>query len=144
MQTIHSFCERLLQRFPLEAGVAPGFTILDDETAKALLREAIDATLLEATDGSSPAQRRRCMTVIPYAAEERFDDVLRARRSIERRWLVSATRIDLGEHDDELAGLEAAYRARLRRARGGDASTTATATWPMSSATRNWCACATP
>ena len=43
VQTIHSFCERLLQRFPLEAGVAPGFTVLDDETAKALLREAIDA-----------------------------------------------------------------------------------------------------
>ena len=78
VQTIHSFCERLLQRFPLEAGVAPGFTILDDETAKALLREAIDATLLEATDGSSSAQRQALEAVIPYAADDRFDDVLRA------------------------------------------------------------------
>ena len=30
VQTIHAFCERLLQRFPLEAGVPPGFEILDD------------------------------------------------------------------------------------------------------------------
>ena len=31
VQTIHAFCERLLQRFSLEAGVPPGFAILDDE-----------------------------------------------------------------------------------------------------------------
>ena len=109
VQTIHSFCERLLQRFPLEANVAPGFTVLDDETARALLREAIDATLLEATDGSSPAQRQALEAVIPYAAEDRFDDVLRTALG-RRRWLDSATRIDFGEHEDELAGLEAAYR----------------------------------
>ncbi len=28
--TIHAFCEKLLKRFPLEAGVSPGFTVLDD------------------------------------------------------------------------------------------------------------------
>ena len=31
VQTIHAFAERLLQRFPLEAGVPPDFKILDDE-----------------------------------------------------------------------------------------------------------------
>ena len=113
VQTIHSFCERLLQRFPLEANVAPGFTVLDDETARALLREAIDATLLEATDGSSPAQRQALEAVIPYAAEDRFDDVLRTALG-RRRWLDSATRIDFGEHEDELAGLEAAYRRAFK------------------------------
>ncbi len=113
VQTIHSFCERLLQRFPLEANVAPGFTVLDDETAKALLREAIDATLLEATDGSSPEQRQALQAVIPYAAEDRFDEVLRTALR-ERAWLESATRIDLGQHDDELAGLDAAYRRAFK------------------------------
>jgi ATP-dependent helicase/nuclease subunit A len=39
IQTIHAFCERLLARFPLEAGVAPGFSIIDD-AQKALLMEA--------------------------------------------------------------------------------------------------------
>jgi len=111
VQTIHSFCERLLQRFPLEAGVAPGFTVLDDTTATALLREAIDATLREATDGSAPAQRKALEAVIPYAAEERFDEVLRTALA-QRRWLDSAMRIDFGDGDeDELAGLERAFRS---------------------------------
>ncbi len=34
IQTIHAFCERLLRRFPLEAGVDPGFEILDDAAAR--------------------------------------------------------------------------------------------------------------
>ncbi|MFA5899821.1 MAG: double-strand break repair helicase AddA [Hyphomicrobium sp.] len=109
VQTIHSFCERLLQRFPLEAGVAPGFTVLDDTTSKALLREAIDASLREATDGSSPQLRQALETIIPYAAEERFDDVLRAALA-ERHWLDSASRIDLGNGEEGLEGLERVYR----------------------------------
>src|SRR6478752_6304762 len=30
IQTIHAFCEKLLKRFPLEAGVSPSFTVMDD------------------------------------------------------------------------------------------------------------------
>ena len=36
IQTIHSFCATLLRRYPLEAGVTPGFKEMDDRTAKAL------------------------------------------------------------------------------------------------------------
>ena len=36
IQTIHSFCATLLRRFPLEAGVSPQFTELDDRAAKLL------------------------------------------------------------------------------------------------------------
>ncbi|MES1202988.1 MAG: double-strand break repair helicase AddA, partial [Pseudomonadota bacterium] len=41
IQTIHAFAERLLRRFPLEAGVAPGFEILDEPRAKALIAGAL-------------------------------------------------------------------------------------------------------
>ena len=58
VQTIHAFCERLLQRFPLEAGVAPGFAILDDQERNALLREAIDEVLTEATSKREVADRQ--------------------------------------------------------------------------------------
>lgn len=34
IQTIHSFCATLLRRYPLEAGVSPGFTEMDDRTAR--------------------------------------------------------------------------------------------------------------
>ena len=40
IQTIHSFCATLLRRFPLEAGVSPAFTEMDDRAAR-LMREQI-------------------------------------------------------------------------------------------------------
>ncbi|CUH49953.1 double-strand break repair helicase AddA [Ruegeria atlantica] len=54
IQTIHSFCASLLRRFPLEAGVSPQFSEMEDRAA-ALLREEIvedfaagpQATLIE-------------------------------------------------------------------------------------------------
>ncbi len=45
VQTIHAFCERLLQRFPVEAGVTPGFSVLEPTTAKAALVAARSAVL---------------------------------------------------------------------------------------------------
>jgi ATP-dependent helicase/nuclease subunit A len=39
IQTIHAFCEKLLRRFPLEAGVSPSFEVMDD-TASAAVAEA--------------------------------------------------------------------------------------------------------
>jgi len=47
IQTIHSFCATLLRRFPLEAGVSPQFTELDDRAAR-LMR---DAVIEELADG---------------------------------------------------------------------------------------------
>ncbi len=57
IQTIHAFCERLLARFPLEAGVAPGFDIADESRAAALLGEARAAAAL-ADDAPRQAFRR--------------------------------------------------------------------------------------
>ncbi len=42
IQTIHSFCAGLLRRFPVEAGVSPDFTELDDRSAAHLRREIIE------------------------------------------------------------------------------------------------------
>ncbi|MFQ6553763.1 double-strand break repair helicase AddA [Aestuariibius insulae] len=36
IQTIHSFCAALLRRFPLEAGVSPGFVEMDERSARQL------------------------------------------------------------------------------------------------------------
>ncbi len=40
IQTIHAFCEKLLRRFPLEADVSPGFTVMDDAAAAEIAGEA--------------------------------------------------------------------------------------------------------
>lgn len=42
IQTIHSFCASLLRRFPLEAGVSPQFTEMDDRAANLLRDEIIE------------------------------------------------------------------------------------------------------
>lgn len=42
IQTIHAFCDTLLRRFPLEAGVAPQFSVLEDRQARDLREEALD------------------------------------------------------------------------------------------------------
>ena len=46
IQTIHSFCQEVLKRFPLEAGISPYFDILDDESSKDALTQ-IQKELLE-------------------------------------------------------------------------------------------------
>ncbi|MDP1703035.1 MAG: double-strand break repair helicase AddA [Aestuariivirga sp.] len=48
IQTIHAFCERILQLFPVEAGLAPGFEVLESSQSRQLLREARDQVLREA------------------------------------------------------------------------------------------------
>ncbi len=37
IQTIHSFCQEILKRFPLEAKISPYFEVMDDRTAKEAL-----------------------------------------------------------------------------------------------------------
>ena len=49
IQTIHSFCASLLRRFPLEAGVSPQFTEMEDRDA-ALLRARVIEDLAEGPD----------------------------------------------------------------------------------------------
>ncbi|MGH6870500.1 MAG: double-strand break repair helicase AddA [Rhizomicrobium sp.] len=54
IQTIHSFCQYLLARFPLEAGVPPAFRVLDDQTARDLRIEARTRVLERAGAGEAP------------------------------------------------------------------------------------------
>lgn len=42
IQTIHAFCAALLRRFPLEAGVAHGFSELDERSARQLRQEVLE------------------------------------------------------------------------------------------------------
>lgn len=49
IQTIHSFCASLLRRFPLEAGVSPQFTEMDDRAANLLRTEVVE----EMADGEN-------------------------------------------------------------------------------------------
>ncbi|MFV2034308.1 MAG: double-strand break repair helicase AddA, partial [Halocynthiibacter sp.] len=51
IQTIHSFCAALLRRFPLEAGVSPQFTEMDERAARLLHQDIVEK--MAAGPGSS-------------------------------------------------------------------------------------------
>jgi ATP-dependent helicase/nuclease subunit A len=58
IQTIHAFCEKLLRRFPLEAGVSPGFKVLEAAAAAEVSARARDNLALAATaDADGPIGR---------------------------------------------------------------------------------------
>jgi ATP-dependent helicase/nuclease subunit A len=87
VQTIHAFSERLLQRFPLEADVPPGFSILDDRTAAELRLAAIDAVLGEAAAEPATALGRALLTIVTYAVDDTFDALIKDALS-RRDWLL--------------------------------------------------------
>lgn len=81
IQTIHAFCERLLGRFPLEAGVPPHFEILDERTAAELMAEARDEILSEIGEeeqtGTQSDVASAFETVSSLVGEYGFDDLFR-------------------------------------------------------------------
>ena len=59
--TIHAFCQSLLRRFPLEAGITPHFAVADDRTARELQNEAQNRLLRHARhDEDRTEQFRTC------------------------------------------------------------------------------------
>ena len=119
VQTIHAFCERLLQRFPLEAGVPPGFAILDDHERGRLLAEAADEMLAEATAAPATPLASALETCRrPTATDGNFDQLL-AEALREQEWLAAAVRLDDGGDETLRRGREdlpQGHRARPGRA----------------------------
>lgn len=67
IQTIHSFCATLLRRYPLEAGVTPGFKEMDDRTAKNL-RDDIVQDMADRLAPECVAELARHYTAEDFAA----------------------------------------------------------------------------
>ncbi|MGO9484907.1 MAG: double-strand break repair helicase AddA, partial [Rhodomicrobium sp.] len=105
VMTIHSFCERVLRRYSLEANVPPGFTVLTEEEAREALKEACAGAFASATEGPL---RAALECAAAYAREDEFARVLDAmlgkRSQIAELFIVTAE-----EHP--LPAIE----ARLRR-----------------------------
>lgn len=64
IQTIHSFCSSVLRRFPLEAGVSPGFTEIDERVQARLIADVLDQM------ADDPAARDGIDAVVPYLNDE--------------------------------------------------------------------------
>jgi ATP-dependent helicase/nuclease subunit A len=101
IQTIHAFCEKLLRRFPLEAGVSPTFRVMDDAASAAVADAARKAVAHEALHGAGPVAEAYARFSVALDFQS-FHDMFRA---FESRRAAIADYID---RCGGLAGLPAA------------------------------------
>ncbi|MBS0272989.1 MAG: double-strand break repair helicase AddA [Proteobacteria bacterium] len=109
IQTIHAFCERLLSRFPLEAGVPPSFRVLDDQTARELLAEA-RARILEHAGSGDKILAAAIGHLVTQTSETRLNQILDSVTGSDRRKLEFFL--------DGLGGDDDALRRAAERAHG--------------------------
>jgi ATP-dependent helicase/nuclease subunit A len=81
--TIHAFCQTLLRRFPLEAGVPAEFSVMDERSAREALVEAGERVVALTREGEHPDLAEALTVVARHAPEERFG-VLMAELAAER------------------------------------------------------------
>lgn len=76
IQTIHSFCQSLLARFPIEASVPPNFTLLEGEKAAGMLSEA--KSMLAGGERTEEASElnRAILKFAHSGGEWKFDELL--------------------------------------------------------------------
>ncbi len=78
IQTIHSFCAVLLRRFPLEAGVSPDFSEMDERATKTLCQDILEHF---ASSGHSDIMDGFVEFSDETALESVINDLLRARQN---------------------------------------------------------------
>jgi len=106
IQTIHAFCERLLGRFPLEAGVSPHFEILDERTAAELMDIARDEMLDAIGEGiEGDAVTDAFNAVSALVGEYGFDDLFK--EIVQKRAALSEVLRQEGDVDAAVARIEA-------------------------------------
>jgi len=106
VRTIHSFCESLLGRFPLEAAVSPHFNVLDERTASELLEEARDRLLFATLKPGGEATAEALKMLAGLVSEDGF--ITLKKELSFKRGLFSEQR-SRAEGTDALIGI--AYRA---------------------------------
>lgn len=101
IHTIHGFCERLLQRFPLESQVTPHFAVLDERGQAEMRRAAFDATIARAAENREGALGKALAKIIAVTSEEYFrkvvDAVLAKRAELARMMAYHDSRADWAE-----------------------------------------------
>lgn len=104
IQTIHAFCERLLHLFPVEAGIAPGFSVMDERDTDEMQARATEAILQYAESGAAPELAGSFQRLAQDLNEEQFASLVRSFVSALRKSGASLSRLT---RDAYQAGLKA-------------------------------------
>ena len=76
IQTIHSFCQSLLGRFPIEASLAPHFKVMDELTAGEHLQQARDIIFSEARSEGNNRLAEALSHISARVAEQTFAELI--------------------------------------------------------------------
>ncbi len=76
IMTIHSFCQSTLGRFAIEAGVTPGFIVLDEGQSQKLLRQVVDDTIFSLSQGSHHSMAAVSQSIALYMDSDTLRDTL--------------------------------------------------------------------
>jgi len=117
IETLHGFCQSVLRRFPIEAGVTPQFQVADERRQQELLSIARTRLLREARHGTDDALADALATISATIDEGRFDDLMVSLTGSRDR--LSHFLQAFGGPDDAIAAL----RAELGLAPGETAET---------------------
>lgn len=72
IQTIHSFSQSLIRRFPIESGIPPYFDVMDDQTAAEMLRES-QADILRRIQREPDTKLAKAVNMVtPEVSEDDF------------------------------------------------------------------------
>ena len=118
IQTLHAFCEKLLRRFPLEAGISPAFRVMDESSSAAVARDArgwVARHALASEDVTAQAYARMSVALDFQSFEAMFADFETRRGDLAAffqreggmagaiAWVWRAVDIPRGETPDTLA-----------------------------------------
>lgn len=78
IQTIHSFCQEILKRFPLEAAVSPYFEVMDDRAKSEVLDKLQNNMLIAAETDASSAVAQAIGYLTAHVSEFSFPDIMQA------------------------------------------------------------------
>lgn len=78
IMTIHSFCQSVLGRFPIEAGLPPSFRPLEDEETREILENARRETLLYADANRGSPLHAAVTHISMLLNEDQFSELLKA------------------------------------------------------------------
>ncbi|HEV2264084.1 MAG TPA: double-strand break repair helicase AddA [Stellaceae bacterium] len=76
IETIHAFCQSLLRRFPLEAGIPPHFQVMEERSAAEAMERAVAHVLDRARDGKPKILGAALDTVTQLVGESGFVELI--------------------------------------------------------------------
>ena len=76
IMTIHAFCQSLLRRFPLEAGLSPHFDVMDERSSAEVMEWARDEVLVRARHDVDETLARALAEVTGHASEDAFLELM--------------------------------------------------------------------